>query len=189
MKVRESGMPAVALWESFFDPPQILRQLGLQADCASALEFGCGYGTFTLSAARLVAGSVIAIDIESAMLDHARKRAVAAGITTIEFVERDFIAAGSGLSDGSFDYVMLFNILHGADPVALLHEAWRNLAGGGKLGAIHWIADPATPRGPPMDIRPRPAQIVEWGQQAGFECAIPLDLPPYHYGVVMTKPP
>ena len=41
---------------------------------------------------------------------------------------------------------MLFNILHAHERLAMLNEAWRVLAAGGKLAVIHWSYDPSTPR-------------------------------------------
>ena len=89
----------------------------------------------------------------------------------------------------SVDYVMLFNILHHADPIALLVEAHRILRAGGKAGVIHWNYDPQTPRGPGMDIRPKPFDMRKWILQAGFQLSEDrfIDLPPYHYGFVARK--
>ena len=85
---------------------------------------------------------------------------------------------------------MLFNILHYEKPLELLGEAFRILQPGGRAGLMHWNYDPKTPRGPTMDIRPKPEQMTEWAQSAGFVLdANPLiDLPPYHYGLVAKKP-
>jgi hypothetical protein len=70
----------------------------------------------------------------------------------------------------------------------LLKEVRRNLEEGGLLGIIHWIYDEDTPRGPPMDIRPRPEQCREWAVAAGFTpLGETIDLPPYHYGMVMQR--
>jgi hypothetical protein len=44
-------------------------------------------------------------------------------------------------------------------PEGLLREAYRILSHGGRLGIMHWNYDPATPRGPSMDIRPGPEQF------------------------------
>jgi hypothetical protein len=33
---------------------------------------------------------------------------------------------------------------------------------------IHWRYDAATPRGPSMEIRPRPEQIGKWADQTGL---------------------
>ena len=83
---------------------------------------------------------------------------------------------------------MLFNILHTEVPLALLQEAYRILEPMGKVGLIHWNYDPSTPRGPSMDIRPRPEQCQQWMKSAGFDLIKPLvDLPPYHYGILGQK--
>ncbi|MGZ4902310.1 MAG: hypothetical protein ACXVI3_02075 [Halobacteriota archaeon] len=56
MKVRESDMPAEELWESFFEPFEVLRTLGVDSAVVGAVEFGCGYGTFTIPAAKMICG-------------------------------------------------------------------------------------------------------------------------------------
>lgn len=65
MKVRESGMPAEELWQTFFDPSAILLSLGLDRMASGVAEFGCGYGTFTLPAARIASGPVYALELRS----------------------------------------------------------------------------------------------------------------------------
>jgi hypothetical protein len=86
---------------------------------------------------------------------------------------------------GSRDACLLFNILHCEEPVRLLTEAARAVRSGGWVLVIHWRYDPATPRGPALDIRPRPERILDWAAQTGLlEPAAPvLDLPPWHYGL------
>ncbi|NOY79834.1 MAG: class I SAM-dependent methyltransferase [Kiritimatiellaeota bacterium] len=190
MKVRESGMPDEEMWASFFDPPAILSALQLTATCRDIVEFGCGYGTFTIPAARIVSGMVHALDVEPEMVAASRAKARAAGLTNVNTRRRDFADRGTGLPDNSVDYAMLFNILHAARPVALLREAYRVLIPGGKVGIIHWNCDADTPRGPPMDIRPSPELCCAWGEEAGFDVvgAGTIDLPPYHYGIVLRRP-
>ena len=186
MRVRESGMPPLQTWESFFDVEAILDALQLDTTRRQVLEFGCGYGTFTLPAARRIGGNVIALDVDPEMIEATRRRAAEAGLENIECRRRDFLADGSGVPDGSVDYAMLFNILHGEDPHRLLGEAHRSLCPGGRLGIMHWNYDATTPRGPPMDIRPRPEQCMAWAMEAGFSRGSDLiELPPYHYGFVV----
>jgi ubiquinone/menaquinone biosynthesis C-methylase UbiE len=187
VKVRESGMPEQAVWESFFDPPAILQALGLTNKCLDALEFGCGYGTFTTAAATIITGTIHALDIDETMLRKARAKGSAVGLTNIKYEARDFLAQGCGFPTASVDYAMLFNILHTEDPVGLLREARRVLRSAGMVGVIHWNHDPLTPRGPPMEMRPRPDDCVAWAQAAGFACSPVIDLPPYHYGVALTQ--
>jgi len=123
-------------------------------------------------------GTLHAFDIEGEMIEATRARANAAGADNVRFHHRDFMAQGTGLPDASVDYVMVFNILHAEHPVQLLREAWRILRPGGKAGIMHWRYDPTTPRGPSMEIRPRPEQCREWAKAAGFSIAVShIDLP------------
>lgn len=189
MKVHDSGMPDKSMWEGFFDARHILSQLAFSGPHSDAVEFGCGYGTFTIAAAKLTSGVVHALDIEPEMVRATAERGEAIGLTNIKTVLRDFIADGTGLTDQSVGYVMLFNILHAEDPLRLLREAHRVLRPGGKVAVIHWVYDATTPRGPDLSIRPRPEQCQAWVQQAGFELSIPLvELPPHHYGLVGIRP-
>ena len=67
MKIRESGMPECQMWEKFFDSQKILSMLGIDKQTADVAEFGCGYGTFTIPAAKIINGRIYALDIEPDM--------------------------------------------------------------------------------------------------------------------------
>ncbi len=187
MKIRESGMPEREMWERFFDPVKILTTLGINSQTGDVAEFGCGYGTFTIPVAKLIKGKIYAMDIEPDMIRITNEEAQKNGLNNVQAVLRDFMVESSGLSDESVDYVMLFNILHLEKPMILINEAKRILRGGGKLGIIHWNYDPATPRGPSMDIRPKPEDCIKWAESVGFVGAVQYELKPYHYGIVLTK--
>jgi SAM-dependent methyltransferase len=189
MKTRESGMPDESVWSGFFSPEETLAKLGLTAACRDVVDFGCGYGTFAVPAARLVGGTVYALDIDAEMVAATRRKAAEAGLANVRAERRDFVADGTGLPAGSVDYAMLFNILHCEQPLVLLREAWRVLGEGGGLGIVHWNYDAGTPRGPSMAIRPRPEQCRDWARQAGFRLRVPdpIALPPYHYGWALEK--
>ncbi len=187
MKIRESGMPEREMWEKFFDPVKILVTLGINSQTGDVAEFGCGYGTFTIPAAKVIKGKIYAFDIEPDMIRVTDKETQKNGLNNVQTVLRDFIVDGSGLLDGSMDYVMLFNILHLEKPMILINEAKRILRGGGKLGIIHWNYDPTTPRGPSMNIRPKLEDCIRWAESAGFSGTIRHDLKPYHFGIVSVK--
>lgn len=180
-------MPGRETWETFFDPPGILAALGLDAGTRDAAEFGCGYGTFTIPAARIIKGTIRAFDIEPEMVALTNERAARHGLRNVRAVLRDFMAGGSGLPAAGMDFVMLFNILHLEEPEVLLKEAARILRSGGRLGIIHWNHDPKTPRGPSLDIRPRPEDCLRWAQGAGFGEPMRHDFKPYHYGLSLRR--
>jgi SAM-dependent methyltransferase len=191
MKARESGMPAEDTWSTFFDPCGILAQfLPTSSTGCTFAEFGSGYGTFTLPAARLTRGLVHAFDIEPALIALLGERARAEKLPNIRPSLRDFVAHGTGLPDATVDHAMLYNILHLENPAALLREAHRILHPGGKLSIIHWNYDPATLRGPPMNIRPRPGHCRAWAEAAGFTFVRDADFSaaaPHHYGLLLQK--
>lgn len=189
MKVRDSGMPDRVLWESFFEPTEILELLLLPVT-GDMVDFGCGYGTFTLAAAALTAGTVYGIDIDPEMVRATARGAEEAGLNNVQALERDFVSHGSGLPADSCSYAMLFNILHAEDALGLLRKAHEILQPDGLVAVVHWITDRGTPRGPPMEIRPTAQQCQEWMQAAGFDLAAPVvQLPPYHYGLVGRRRP
>lgn len=154
------------------------------------VEFGCGYGHFTIPAARNVTGTVYALDIDPVMVRATKRRADDAGVANVVAEVRDFAADGCGRPDGSVGHVMLFNILHIEDPVGLLREAFRVLVPGGNAGIIHWKPDQATPRGPSLAIRPTMEQCREWGEAAGFRFVRGEDLCccSWHWGMVLERP-
>jgi SAM-dependent methyltransferase len=187
MKTRESGMPEESTWQDFFEPREILKALGLTRDTRRVVDFGSGYGTFSLPAAAIIEGEVIGLDIESDLIQLCRRKAREAGLGNTRFVCRDFVTEGSGLEDGSADFVMLFNILHAEEPHILLNEAHRILQPGGILAVIHWNYDERTPRGPAMAIRPRPEDCRKWVADGGFVDLSPtIPIPPWHYGFTAT---
>lgn len=182
-------MPPEEIWSSFFDPGWLLDQLQLTSQCGHAVEFGCGYGTFTVEVARRIRGTLYAFDVDEGMLATTWSKCLASHLTNVECLRRDLTTDGTGLPSESIDYVLLFNILHAEERLDLLSEAYRILVVGGKLAVIHWNYDSSTPRGPSLSIRPRPEECRMWAESVGFRATSPnsIPLPPYHYGFVFVK--
>lgn len=189
MKLRDSGMPDEGYWETLFDVTAVMDRLEIDGRTVDAVELGCGYGTFTLPVAGEISGILRTFDIDPEMIARTRQRALSARVQNIVAELRDVFADGFGVPDASQDACLLFNILHCEEPLHLLSEAARVLKNGGKLFVIHWRPDPTTPRGPALDIRPTPRQIVDWVSSTGsFETPeTPLDLPPWHYGLCFIR--
>jgi SAM-dependent methyltransferase len=185
MKARESGMPEETYWETLFDVGLILDRLGIDGRLKSVVELGCGYGTFTNPVARRISVVLTTFDIDEAMIERTRQRAAAAGAWNVLYFVGDVFADGFGGEAGNKDACLLFNILHCEEPVCLLAAAARVVRPGGEVLVIHWRCDPATPRGPGMEIRPKPVQIVGWARETGLlEAQGPvIDLLPWHYGL------
>lgn len=189
-KGRDSGMPPTEQWESYFDTAHILDALGVQGINGDAVEFGCGYGTFTTAIAQRISGTVHALDIDPLMVEASRLRVSQAGLRNVVVQERDFVADGTAIPAESASLALLFNILHIEDPVSLLREARRILRPGGIVAVIHWNYDARTPRGPSLEIRPPPEQCRAWGEEAGFRWVRDEALPGsrWHWGMVLARP-
>lgn len=191
MKGRESGMPEEDYWQSFFDADGVVETLFDAAGVAGDLvEFGCGYGTFTLPAARCTRGVVTALDIEPLMVARVRQEAEAQALHNVRAEIRDFVSQGTGLVSATQSHAMIFNLLHLEQPLALLREAHRTLHCGGTVAVMHWRSDVPTPRGPSLDIRPRPEQCQAWLYAVGFTDIRQVDVQafsPYHFALLATR--
>ncbi|MBA3059620.1 MAG: class I SAM-dependent methyltransferase [Gammaproteobacteria bacterium] len=190
MKGRESGMPDEAHWASFFNTEAATEQLLGTKVHGNVIEFGCGYGSFTVPAARRTTGRVTALDIDLEMVGCVRQKALTYDLPNIQADVRDFVANGTGVDAGSQTHAMIFNLLHLEHPVNLLREAYRTLQDGGVLSVIHWRSDIQTPRGPSLAIRPTPEQCRGWMTEAGFRAIESVDLQnscPFHFGLLARR--
>ena len=187
MKAPESGMPEEAFWESLFDLPLIMDRLKIDHTIEHVAELGCGYGTFTLPVAKRIQGIMFTFDIERPMIERTLARADSQGVVNVNAARRDVLADGFGLESKCCDAVLLFNILHFPQADDLVRRATEVLRPGGRVLAIHWRSDLATPRGPPLYLRPKPTDVHRWADAAGLTVTSITELPPWHFGAVLTK--
>lgn len=164
------------------DPDLILAHLPL-ARVEGVADIGCGPGFFTLDLARRVpAGAVVyAVDVAQEMLDRVAARAQEAGLDNIRTVlaeEDDEYPIHSATCDA----VLMANVYHETDPASnLLHELRRILKPGGVLLLVEWRPEP-TPKGPPLEERLQPADVIEEFTLSGFALDGPVEAGPFHYG-------
>ena len=188
MKVRESGMPDELVWNGFFDIELILSEMQINSDVDDLVEIGFGYGTFTTPSVKKIKGKVYAFDIEKEMFDYLKQKLKKDFVENVVLEHRDILEHSTGLKDNSIDYIMLFNILHNDSPDDFFKEAHRILRPGGKIGIIHWRSDISTPRGPDLNIRPKPEDIIKLIDNEKFELSkAPFNIAPYHYGLIISK--
>jgi ubiquinone/menaquinone biosynthesis C-methylase UbiE len=119
------------------DPRRILKGLAGPGD--AVMDVGCGPGYFTLPLAEAVgeAGSVIAVDLQAAMLEMVRERAETRGL--LQRIRLHECGPGSlGLeADGTLDFALAFWMIHEAPSQAgLLAEVLGALRPGGRLLAV-----------------------------------------------------
>ncbi len=90
--VRDSGMPDETMWATFFDADHILTELQFNDLAADVVEFGCGYGTFTVVAAARTRGVVFGLDLEPEMIEATQCEARELGLTNKKDVKDGVIA-------------------------------------------------------------------------------------------------
>jgi len=169
----------------FLDPEKIAALLELEPGLVVA-DVGCGTGYFALELARAVGpgGKVYAVDISEELLARAGEKAAAAGINNVEFIlSREALIP---LSGAQVDAVLLANVLHEVqDREAFLAEVGRIIRPTGRLLVVEWKKI-ATPKGPPVNHRLEPGEVIASAGGAGFSGATLVEIGPYHYGVGFT---
>ncbi|MFC2023393.1 class I SAM-dependent methyltransferase [Chloroflexota bacterium] len=140
------GFRGMALWlrlrERFRDPEVELVEIGLGAG-QTILDYGCGIGSYTIPAARIVGrtGATYALDIHPLAAGTVERRARSAGLTNLETICSD---CDTGLESGSVDVPLLYDVLHTVkDKARFLRELGRVLKPGGLLAVKpdHMTAD------------------------------------------------
>ncbi len=121
--------------DRFRKPEKLLRQTGIE-EGQTVLDFGCGPGSYTIPAARMVGenGRVYALDIHplasKAIERKARKRGIR-NVTTI-VSDRD-----TGLQDASVDVALAYDMIHMVkDKRAMLDELHRVIKPSGLLSIL-----------------------------------------------------
>ena len=145
---------------------EFIARLALEPD-TRVLDVACGSGNLSLPAAR-VGAIVTGVDIATNLLEQARARAEAAGLT-IQFDEGD--AENLPYADASFDVIVsMFGAMFAPRPELVAAELVRVCRPGGRIAMANW-----TPEGfigqmfkltgkyvPPPPGMPSP---VKWGDE------------------------
>lgn len=129
------------------------------------------------------------------MLDRARARLAAAGVTNCELVEGDAYSVAE-LIRRLVGFVLIANTFHGVpDKSRLAGAVAAVLKPRGRFAVVNWHRRPreetmilGEPRGPKTEMRMTPAEVAAAVEPAGLKLVTVVELPPYHYGAVFEKP-
>jgi ubiquinone/menaquinone biosynthesis C-methylase UbiE len=186
-------MPDGEWWHALWpEPGKVLAEMGVQRGM-TAIDLCCGDGLFTAPLAR-VASHIYAIDIDPAMLDQARVRVAASGMTNCEFIVADAMMLNAVVSE-PVDYVLLANTFHGVpDQLGLARVVAAKLKPQGQFGIVNWHRRSreetvvlGQPRGPKTEMRMEADEVTAIVKSAGLLLNRSIELPPYHYGVVLER--
>src|ERR1700722_6225392 len=190
-----TGMPDPGWWEALWpDPAMVLSDVGIRPGM-DVVDLCCGDGWFTFPLAKLVR-SVVAIDIDGALLEAAKVRiAERGGTANCKFVEANAYDIGSAVH-GPVDHVFLANAFHGVPDKPRLAGAVRDiLKPGGAFSIVSWYAKPrkgtpvlGQPRGPATELRMTSEQTIAGVEPSGLRHVRTVDVSPYHYGAVFERP-
>jgi SAM-dependent methyltransferase len=102
------------------------------------LDIGCGCGPSTRAAARVaVSGTVLGVDLSARMIEEARRRSRAEGLTNTKFEQAD--AQVHPFDAHAFDVaISRFGAMFFADPVAAFRNIGRALRPGARLALLSW---------------------------------------------------
>ncbi len=119
-----------------------LADLGV-SEGQTVLDYGCGSGTYTIPAARLVgeSGKVYALDVSNRALDRVMSRVDREGLRNVETV-RSSGDARIDLGDGTLDHILFIDVLQEVEDWGpLFEEAYRALKDGGKVSVFPMHVD------------------------------------------------
>jgi ubiquinone/menaquinone biosynthesis C-methylase UbiE len=174
--------PARDAWQM---PVRVIETLALPAS-ASVADIGAGTGYFSMRLAKAVPrGTVYAVDIEPAMLDHMRKRAAAeqlGNIVTVLGSEKS-----PNLPSPVHAVIIVDTYHHIADRESYFRGLQKSLAPGARVTIIDFRKD--APDGPPPQFRFERDQIVAEMKQAGFRLEATHDFLPRQHFLIFTATP
>lgn len=164
-------MPTAGWWEALWpDSAGVLSAVGLEPGM-EVIDLCCGDGWFTLPAAK-IARRVLAIDIDPALLEVARRRLTENGVTNCDLVAGDTYEVAR-LATRQVDFIIMANAFHGVPDRPRLSRA-EALKPGGHFAVVNWhqqrreetraLGEPRGPNCASPPNRPlRPSNRAAWG--------------------------
>ena len=193
-----TSMPDRDWWEALWPhPDRTLTRLGLKPHM-SILDLGCGYGYFTIPAARIVAPApVVGIDIDSPILAQAQQ--ASQDQRNCLWLNLNLLQISQSIQN-KFDYIMMHSTFHGLmHPLELVQDVQNLLKPGGLFSVVNWLPIPkeetlwlGKQRGPKTELRMSPEQLLNMIRDAAegpLQATQPVKLSPFHYGMTFQFSP
>ena len=176
-------------WARVFDDPErdawqkpheVIRALALEPEAVVA-DIGAGTGYFAARLARMLPrGTVYAVDVEPAMVNHLGERAKREGLHNLKPVAA---TPGDARIPEKVDLVLLVDVYHHVeDRSRYFRELAASLKPGGRLAVIDFRLD--SPHGPPRRARVAPEEVNAELKRAGYALAAEHRFLPYQYFLV-----
>jgi ubiquinone/menaquinone biosynthesis C-methylase UbiE len=169
-----------------YHPSLKLENIGLRPEMVF-MDIGCGYGFFTIPAARIVGekGKVYAVDASALAIDSLKREAAKEGLKNVTATAG--AAEETVFCDACADIVFYSIVLHDfRDPAKVLSNAKRMIKPDGTLVNLDWKKK-VMPIGPPVKIRFSEEQASNLIKQAGFTVQSVKDVESDFY-IVTAKP-
>ena len=146
-----------------FSPEQLLNMIPLK-ETDSILDFGAGTGYFSIPVAKRTTGKVYALDIDAAMLEIIKEKALKEQLTNIVPVQESMVDLS--LSDGTIDMIIASLVLHEIRPLGPLLQQMRNvLKKEGYLICLELEPKGSTDKGPRITLEGMELEMKEAGFQ------------------------
>lgn len=158
-------------------PDRVIAALALKPGMSVA-DIGAGTGYFTSRLAKVPGVSVVAADIEPAMIEYLKKRATSEKASNVTAV----LAGANGPNlPAPVDVVLVVDTYHHLpDRPAYFRELRKSLKLGGRIAIVDFRKE--APDGPPVHFRFTPQQIEAEMKQAGYQLDSSRDfLPRQHF--------
>ncbi len=166
---------------AWLPPDDVIHAFGVQPG-DTVVDLGAGTGYFSLPLALAVGsrGHVIAVDAQSEMLEHLRKKTISFPVPNIELIHAEGDA--TTLRGASCDLVFMANVWHELpDRGAALGEAKRILKTPGRIAILDWRPDVEPDHGPPLTHRLSAQSAAAELIVAGFESISRRDIGKYSW--------
>lgn len=183
-------MPTAGWWEALRpNPADVFARVGVKPGM-EIIDLCSGHGWFTQQIAK-VARRVVAIDIDSALLQVARLRLAEGGLTNCDFIAGDAYELAT-LVHSPNDVVFFANAFHDIqDRPRLTQSVAAVLKPGGLFAIVNWHQRPreqttilGEPRGLRTELRIGPKATKAAVESDVLQISRLVELPPYHCGAI-----